>query len=139
MSNNGLTTDRQERKETPIFSGVVSYFPHSLAAVARVSWAGNEQHNPGEPLHWARGKSDDHLDAAQRHMVDYALGVKLDTDGENHLAKAAWRLLAQLQLDEEERLSGEGWRDGTIWAQEKEPVERENVHAVMRELRRRDD
>ena len=134
----GLTTDKQARKETPIFSGVISYFPHSLAAVARVSWAGNEQHNPGEPLHWARGKSDDHLDAAVRHITDYALGVKIDTDGENHLAKAAWRILAKLQLDEEERLSGDGWREGTLWEQMPSPP-KNDVHEVMRKLRLEDD
>lgn len=96
-----LTTNKQERKETPIFSGVIAYFPLALAAVARVSWRGNEQHNPGEPLHWAREKSDDHLDAAMRHLVDYASGTALDVDGESHLAKAMWRIGAQLQLDEE--------------------------------------
>lgn len=99
-----LTTDKQGRKNTPIFSGVVAYFPLALAAVARVSWTGNEQHNPGEPLHWARGKSDDHLDACMRHLTDYALGTKQDIDGEAHLAKAMWRIGAQLQLDEEERI-----------------------------------
>lgn len=96
-----LTTDKQERKRTPIFSGVIAYFPLALAAVARVSWIGNEQHNPGEPLHWARGKSADHLDAAIRHLTDYAMGCKIDDDGEPHLAKAMWRIGAQLQLDEE--------------------------------------
>lgn len=96
-----LPTDAQERKRTPIWSGVIKYFPLALAAVARVSWHGNEQHNPGEPLHWARGKSDDHLDACIRHLWDYAGGTKYDTDGQPHLAKALWRVAAQLQLDEE--------------------------------------
>lgn len=105
-----LTTDKQARKRTPIFSGVLSYFPLALAAVARVSWAGNEQHNPGEPLHWARGKSDDHMDALLRHITDYSMGVKLDDDGEAHLAKAMWRVGAQLQLDEE---AGYDTRDKT--------------------------
>jgi hypothetical protein len=98
-----LTTDKQERKETPIYSGVIRYFPLALAAVARVSWRGNQQHNPGEPLHWAREKSTDQLDAAVRHLVDYSTGCKYDDDGEAHLAKAMWRIGAQLQLDEEER------------------------------------
>jgi len=97
----GLTTDKQARKHTPIYSGVLSYFPLALASVARVSWMGNEQHNPGEPLHWARGKSDDHMDAAIRHIIDYATGTKIDDDGAAHLAKAMWRIGAQLQLDEE--------------------------------------
>jgi len=92
-------TSAQERKNTPIFTGVVCYFPDTLAAVARVSFTGNEQHNPGEPLHWAREKSTDQMDAAMRHQVDYASGNTRDTDGEYHLAKAIWRLSAQLQLD----------------------------------------
>lgn len=99
-----LTTDPQERKRTPIFSGVVGYFPLALAAVARVSWQGNEQHNPGEPLHWARGKSADQLDAAMRHLTEYAMGNVYDDDGQPHLAKAMWRVGAQLQLDEERRI-----------------------------------
>lgn len=88
-----------ERKATPIFSGVLAYFPDAIKAVAQVSKAGNDQHNPGQPLHWAREKSTDQLDAATRHLTDYASGNKLDTDGMPHLAKAAWRCLAQLQLD----------------------------------------
>ena len=94
-----LTSNVQERKQTPIYSGVVSYFPDALAAVARVSWVGNEQHNPGQPMHWAREKSTDQMDAAMRHVFDYASGEPRDTDGEFHLAKAIWRLSAQLQLD----------------------------------------
>jgi hypothetical protein len=91
----------QERKNTPIYSGVVKYFPDALKAVAKVSWVGNEQHNKGEPLHWAREKSTDHLDALVRHLTDYASGQTLDSDGQPHLSKVAWRALAMLQLDEE--------------------------------------
>ena len=45
-----LPTDPKERKKIPIYSGVLKYFPDAIAAVAAVSFAGNEQHNPGEPL-----------------------------------------------------------------------------------------
>lgn len=93
--------EAQKRKMTPIYSGVVKYFPDALKEVARVSFIGNEQHNPGQPLHWAREKSTDQLDAAMRHITDYASGIKTDTDGAQHLGKAAWRILAQLQVDEE--------------------------------------
>jgi len=92
----------QQRKERPVFSGVIKYFPDALLAVANVSWIGNEQHNKGEPLHWAREKSSDQLDAALRHLTDYAKGIKYDDDGASHLGKAAWRVMAQLQLDLEE-------------------------------------
>lgn len=97
-TTSGLPTDAKERKGLPIYSGVLSYFPDAIAEVARVSKVGNDQHNPGQPLHWARGKSTDQMDAAVRHIVDNAAGVPADTDGTYHLAKAAWRVLAELQL-----------------------------------------
>lgn len=102
-----LPTDPKERKATPIYSGVVKYFPLALAAVARVSKRGNDQHNPGQPLHWAREKSTDHEDCIMRHLTDMASGTMLDSDGEPHLAKVAWRALAALQLAEEERRNPE--------------------------------
>lgn len=91
-------TEAEIRKGQPVFTGVAAYFPDALKAVAEVSRIGNDQHNPGQPLHWARGKSADQLDAAMRHMLDH-LANPIDTDGGRHLAKAAWRLLAELQLD----------------------------------------
>ena len=90
-----LPTDSAVRKEIPIFSGVLNYFPLAIAAVARVSKRGNDQHNPGQPMHWAREKSTDHADCILRHMIDRGT---LDTDGILHDAKVAWRALAQLQL-----------------------------------------
>lgn len=98
----------QERKSEPILSGCMAYFPDALAAVARVSVAGNNKHNPGEPLHWARGKSMDQLDAVARHILTPEV-VDPET-GEVELAQAAWRCLAQLQLSEEKRLAGLGIR-----------------------------
>lgn len=65
-----LGTDREERKNTPITSGVLKYAPAALAGVARVSKAGNDIHNPGEPLHHARGKANDHSDCIARHLMD---------------------------------------------------------------------
>lgn len=93
-----LPTGANDRKKYPLWSGVLMYFPDALLAVSRVSFEGNEQHNPGEPLHWARHKSTDQLNTAMRHMMDYGTGNVKDTDGTWHLAKAAWRLLAELQL-----------------------------------------
>lgn len=78
--------DSAERKTYPVYSGVFQYFPAALARVARHSFIGNAKHNPGQPLHHARGKSDDHLDAAGRHLI------------EGDLVGAAWRILAALQL-----------------------------------------
>lgn len=96
-----LSVDSKVRKSTPIFSGVLRYFPLALAAIARVSKAGNDKHNPGEPLHWAREKSTDHGDCIVRHQIDFD-SLELDT-GEFHAALVAWRALAQLELLEEER------------------------------------
>ena len=41
----------QGRKDHPVFTGVLMYFPDAIAAVAHVSKLGNDQHNPGQPLH----------------------------------------------------------------------------------------
>lgn len=97
-----ITTDSAARKATPIFSGVLRYFPLALAAVARVSKIGNDKHNPGEPLHWSREKSTDHGDCIVRHQIDFDQ-VETDT-GEYHAALVVWRALAQLELLEEGRL-----------------------------------
>lgn len=91
-----LPTDSKERKRTPITTGVLDYFPDAIAEVARVSFVGNEQHNPGEPLHWAREKSTDHADCIARHLLERG---RLDSDGTRHSAKLAWRALALLQLE----------------------------------------
>lgn len=84
------------RKEFPVFSGVMKYFPDALLAVSQVSKVGNDQHNPGEPLHWAREKSTDEADALARHLIESGT---FDTDGIRHTAKVAWRALALLQKE----------------------------------------
>ena len=63
-----LPFDPKERKAIPLASGVLDYFPSALIEVAKVSQLGNDQHNPGQPLHWSRGKSFDHADTMQRHL-----------------------------------------------------------------------
>lgn len=88
--------DAAARKATPLFSGCINYFPDALLAVAELSNIGNEQHNPGSPLHWDRSKSGDEKDALARHLVDAGT---LDTDGVRHSAKVAWRALANLQKE----------------------------------------
>ena len=99
-----LPTDSAERKQIPIFSGVLNYFPLAIAAVARVSKRGNDQHNPGEPLHWARGKSMDHEDCIARHLIDVDT-LDLKTGEYEDAMALAWRALAKLQELEERRLS----------------------------------
>ena len=84
----------KQRKETPIFSGVLRYFPDAMADVAKCSFAGQQQHNPDKPLAWDRDKSGDELDSLTRHLMEAGT---IDTDGVRHSAKVAWRALANLQ------------------------------------------
>lgn len=89
-------TEAQERKDTPVFSGVLAYFPDALKAVARASKVGNDQHGNGPELHWDRSKSGDELDALTRHLLEAGT---IDTDGIRHSTKVAWRSLANLQKE----------------------------------------
>jgi hypothetical protein len=95
-----LSTDAQARKNVPLVRGLLDYFPAALAAVAELSRIGNEQHNPGEEMHWAREKSTDEADCVMRHLVDRGA---IDTDGVRHTTKVAWRALALLQKELEEQ------------------------------------
>ena len=88
--------DAAKRTSTPITTGCIDYFPDALLAVARLSVAGNEQHNPGELLHWAKDKSTDEADCVLRHLIDRG---KRDVDGVRHTTKVAWRALALLQRE----------------------------------------
>lgn len=94
-----LPHDAKARKAIPLYTFLTQYFPDAIAALVKVSVDGNAQHNPGEPMHWSRGKSADQLDAAMRHLFDHGVGIRFGADGQRTLAQAAWRLLAQLQLD----------------------------------------
>ena len=91
-----VPADAAARKALPLFSGVLRYFPDALLAVADLSKKGNDQHNPGQPLHWAKEKSADEADALARHLLDAGT---LDADGVRHSAKVAWRALALLQRE----------------------------------------
>lgn len=95
----GLPADNDGRKALPLWNFMFGYFPDAWLEVVKVAVVGNNQHNPGQPLHWAREKSTDQLNTAFRHLFDYGKGVKMDVDGVHHLAKAIWRLSAQLQLE----------------------------------------
>jgi hypothetical protein len=91
-----LPIDARDRKSAPVVTGLLDYFPAALVEVARVSKIGNDQHNPGEPLHDARGKSNDDEDCLLRHLIDRGT---LDSDGMRHSAKVAWRALRMLQKE----------------------------------------
>ncbi len=94
-----LPIDPQERKNLPVGTGVLDYFTSALSEIGKVSKAGNDQHNPGQPLNWTRGKSRDHADTIIRHWMERGT---IDTDGMRHSAKMAWRALALLQQELEE-------------------------------------
>jgi hypothetical protein len=91
-----MPVDSAARKAVPLTTGVLDYFPAALAYIARVSKAGNDKHNPGEPLHWARGKSTDQADAVGRHLIDRGgidplalLQIELEEAGEAPIARGA--------------------------------------------------
>lgn len=90
-----LPADSKERKQIPITSGVLDYFPLAIAEVSKCSKAGNDQHHPGKALHWDKSKSTDHADCIARHLIDRD---SYDTDGIRHSVKLAWRALAYLQI-----------------------------------------
>ena len=88
-----------ERKECAVARGLFGYFPDALVAVARHSVRANEKHNPGEPVHWVRGKSADHEDCVARHSLSVAVDPDAcDEEGSFHIVCRAWRALAALQL-----------------------------------------
>lgn len=95
------TLTSEERKQHPMYSGLKAYFPDALALVSHVSYAGNAKHNPGEPLHHARGKSMDHQDCVERHATTADDWDVIETEEGTfrvpHRALVAWRALADLQ------------------------------------------
>lgn len=95
------TMTSEDRKQHPVATGVLDYFPEALLELASVSFVGNEQHNPGTAMHWDRSKSGDEADALIRHFMERGT---LDSDGLRHTAKMAWRALALLQKELESDL-----------------------------------
>lgn len=88
-----LPQDPQKRKEIPIYSGFIKYFPDAIVEVTKLSVAGSKQHHPDASLHWDKSKSKDELDAMMRHLL------------EKDYASVAWRAMANLQreLEKDER------------------------------------
>jgi len=83
-----------DRKATPVYSGVISYFPLALKEISKASYEGQRQH---KPLAWDRSKSGDELDAMMRHLLDHASGELFDDCGTRHIVKCGWRILAFIQ------------------------------------------
>lgn len=94
----GLAGDSAARKAAPVYEGFMCYFPNAIAEVSRLSMAGNEKHNKGQPLHWSFNVSNDHGNCIGRHQLQ---AEEVDPDsGENeflHAVMVAWRAMAQLE------------------------------------------
>jgi hypothetical protein len=124
-----LPTDAKARKDIPLATGCLDYFPDAISAVAALSKIGNEQHNPGKPLHWDRSKSVDEADALMRHFLQRGT---IDTDGVRHSAKIAWRALALLQKEIEDSVLGAAGDSWIMWFGGDCPVAADDrVHAVL--------
>jgi hypothetical protein len=105
-----LPVDSSERKQYPLLSGCLKYFPAALAGIAKISKVGNDKHNPGLPLHHARGLSMDHGDCVVRHLLDTEdlLAALARANGDNvpalqaqilvEASQMAWRALAYSQM-----------------------------------------
>lgn len=83
----------QERKDAPMFRGLLGYFPAALFEVAAHSLDSDRKHNPGavDGPTWARGKSSDHEDCIIRHVIDAG-----PRRGEDWLSKLPAWLLARI-------------------------------------------
>lgn len=104
-----LPVDPKARKEVPVASGALDYFPDALIAVARLSFKANTRHNPGEPLHWSKHKSTDHADCLIRHFLQRG---EHDAEwDESHTVEMAWRALALLQMEIEAKRAGMSMTD----------------------------
>ena len=93
-----LPTNSEERNALQIGDGCFMFFPDVWAEIARVSAAGNKQYQFDGKLRFERSISTDHMNKAMRHCLDHGTGNVFDTDSTYHLAKAIWRLCAELQL-----------------------------------------
>jgi hypothetical protein len=113
-----IPQDDQERKDAPLFRGLLGYFPAALFEVAAHSLDSDKKHNPGNvngPT-WVRAKSSDHEDCIVRHVIDAGPrrtwlrrlpawllekipGSSARDARRYHLRCLAWRALALLQED----------------------------------------
>lgn len=96
----GLAQDSQGRKDQPMCTGLLDYFPDALAEVSELSRMANEKHNPGEPVHWSRGKSNDHADCIVRHLLERGGFIEGEyPKAVRHSVALAWRALALAQVE----------------------------------------
>ena len=82
-----LPEDAQERKNVPVWTAFIKYFPHAIVAVAKHAANGSKQHHPNDPPWWDMSKSQDEMDALMRHAL------------EGHHEAVAWRAMANLERE----------------------------------------
>lgn len=116
-------SESARRKAMPVFDGAFMYFRDALLAVAAFSKKGNDKHNPGQPLHWAREKSQDQANCVGRHLLD--IGPEWDEIdlefNEPHAVALAWRSLALLQTLLEAKRKGMKVSEYQKWLREEKP------------------
>lgn len=105
-STNGpdLSNQKLDTGKSPIWRGLVNYFPRALAAVGEVSAYGNKKY--GEWGGWVKVDNAEgrYLDALVRHLVAQSSEGEFDSEsGLLHQAQVAWNALAVLELDLRER------------------------------------
>ncbi len=105
--------ESKRRKRMPLWEGFLLYFPDAALAVAEHSRKANDKHNPGEPLHWSKHKSNDHPNCVGRHLLD--IGPNWDAVdpefGSLHAVALAWRAMALAQIAIEAQRAGLSPRD----------------------------
>lgn len=116
--------ESKRRKGMPLFDGCFMYFADALLAVAQFSRKGNDKHNPGQHLHWARHKSQDQANCIGRHLLD--IGPEWDQIDEEfdepHAVALAWRSLALLQTLLEAKRRGMKASEYQKWLRETQPT-----------------
>lgn len=83
--------------KSPVFQGLLSYFPRACLAVADVSARGAAKYA------WKGWESvpdgiNRYSDALARHIVNEEIEGKYDADGFLHKAQIAWNAMASLEL-----------------------------------------
>jgi hypothetical protein len=76
-----------ERKERPIYTEVLKRFPNSMFELGYVLPSVSEREH----------LSPNNLDEVMHHLIEHQRGVSRDADGVYHLARAARRIIAQLE------------------------------------------
>jgi hypothetical protein len=100
-----IIPDDDNREDYPLYDVLFGYFPAAMLMLAKWAKVGNDQHNAGEPLHWARDKSTDHTNKILRHLVDYD---QKESNGFYEAVPLLWRAAALVQ----ELYEKEGWPEG---------------------------